>query len=501
MQASTLEGLIERAEHVAETWERGRYGDKTLRLRAELTAQTLRELVAALREPCLGPSGTTGPADAPAAYEHILGPEGAAPTSPPQPGKEETHMSHGSTVPGNALRSSPTDPANELQALKDFIESALCQSCGGRGWREGQHTDDSPRVECDDCDGTGHDSLQAFAEVQRIKAAMNRLGDELRMVSVRLSNATIGAGDIQRLLRAQESQPAQVAQPSNHPAFMAGPADAPKEDTQKMSDCNGNSGPKSLGDGAPIVPFRQRDEHRCSGCGHRWEGSPPVKLCGDCWRSGQSVIFAANAGQPDCANCGCPALHHPTSNAGIPLGRACSCGSCPVYVGKDGDRVGLAVASAQAERQSIARGDKDSTRSDEATSESESISGGAAPTSTPLDALRAERLDDLRTIAAFAMAQGEDDVENAGIRVMLALDHPDLLAASPASSQPTSTPLDAVKEAAFCIVEARQRLVCCYDSRLTTEDWAAIDEPLGKAWELLAASQASALVAPRKENT
>jgi hypothetical protein len=104
--------------------------------------------------------------------------------------------------------------------------------------------------------------------------------------------------------------------------------------------------------------------------------------------------------------------------------------------------------------------------------------GGAAPTSTPLDALiarwrdeaakvsvpddptgsynvamlacadeleaalaaapasalvtRTERLDDLRTIAAFAMAQGEDDVENAGIRVMLALDHPELLAASPA---------------------------------------------------------------------
>jgi hypothetical protein len=58
-----------------------------------------------------------------------------------------------------------------------------------------------------------------------------------------------------------------------------------------------------------------------------------------------------------------------------------------VYVGKEGDRVGLAVAPAQAERQSIARGDKDSTRSDEATSESESISGGAAPTSTPLDAL------------------------------------------------------------------------------------------------------------------
>jgi hypothetical protein len=65
---------------------------------------------------------------------------------------------------------------------------------------------------------------------------------------------------------------------------------------------------------------------------------------------------------------------------------------------------------------------------------------------SPASALvtRTERLDDLRTIAAFAMAQGEDDVENAGIRVMLALDHPELLAASTAS-QPTSTPLDALR--------------------------------------------------------
>jgi hypothetical protein len=83
------------------------------------------------------------------------------------------------------------------------------------------------------------------------------------------------------------------------------------------------------------------------------------------------------------------------------------------------------------------------------------LSEGAAPTPTPLDALRTERLDDLRTIAAFAMAQGEDDVENAGIRVMLALDHPELLAASTAS-QPTSTPLDAVKVLARELVLQRE---------------------------------------------
>jgi hypothetical protein len=64
--ASTLEGLIERAEHVAETWERGRYGDKTLRLRAELTAQTLRDLLAIL----------AASASAPAARPHFRCSEG-----------------------------------------------------------------------------------------------------------------------------------------------------------------------------------------------------------------------------------------------------------------------------------------------------------------------------------------------------------------------------------------------------------------------------------------
>jgi hypothetical protein len=55
------------------------------------------------------------------------------------------------------------------------------------------------------------------------------------------------------LLQAQDSQAAQVAQPSNHPAFVAGPADAPQEETQKMSDCNGRSGPAKQQGHAPIA--------------------------------------------------------------------------------------------------------------------------------------------------------------------------------------------------------------------------------------------------------
>jgi chromosome condensin MukBEF complex kleisin-like MukF subunit len=41
---------------------------------------------------------------------------------------------------------------------------------------------------------------ELLAENSRLKDAMNSLGDELRMVSVRLCNSTIGVGDIRRLL-------------------------------------------------------------------------------------------------------------------------------------------------------------------------------------------------------------------------------------------------------------------------------------------------------------
>ncbi len=34
-------------------------------------------------------------------------------------------------------------------------------------------------------------------------------------------------------------------------------------------------------------------KHRCSGCGHRWDGElSGAELCGDCWRRAQSVLHA-----------------------------------------------------------------------------------------------------------------------------------------------------------------------------------------------------------------
>lgn len=41
------------------------------------------------------------------------------------------------------------------------------------------------------------------------------------------------------------------------------------------------------------TPLATAEKHRCSGCGHRWEG--PLKgaeLCGDCWRKAQPVLHA-----------------------------------------------------------------------------------------------------------------------------------------------------------------------------------------------------------------
>lgn len=44
--------------------------------------------------------------------------------------------------------------------------------------------------------------------------------------------------------------------------------------------------------GAPLI------HHRCSGCGHRWEGSlRGAELCGDCWRRGQAAIFSGAPSQ------------------------------------------------------------------------------------------------------------------------------------------------------------------------------------------------------------
>lgn len=44
---------------------------------------------------------------------------------------------------------------------------------------------------------------------------------------------------------------------------------------------------------AAVTALPTREQHRCSGCGHRWEGGlKGAELCGDCWRKGQAAILS-----------------------------------------------------------------------------------------------------------------------------------------------------------------------------------------------------------------
>jgi hypothetical protein len=58
---------------------------------------------------------------------------------------------------------------------------------------------ETPHPNCHVCHQTP-EATDLQVENERLKTAMNQLGEELRMVSVRLCNATLGPGDIQRLL-------------------------------------------------------------------------------------------------------------------------------------------------------------------------------------------------------------------------------------------------------------------------------------------------------------
>lgn len=52
----------------------------------------------------------------------------------------------------------------------------------------------------------------------------------------------------------------------------------------------------------------KQEKHRCSGCGHRWEGElKGAELCGDCWRQAQPVVHGAYAlsGATPAALCQC----------------------------------------------------------------------------------------------------------------------------------------------------------------------------------------------------
>jgi hypothetical protein len=114
--------------------------------------------------------------------------------------KEETHMSHGSTVPGDDSRLSPVEAS---------------ERCGGTGmvsyWDGSAYAGEFCRG-CPDCEV--HD--------ESCESELTSHGHTPCQCEERHSH----------MLQAQDSQPAQVEQPSNHPAFVSGPADAGSHETR-----------------------------------------------------------------------------------------------------------------------------------------------------------------------------------------------------------------------------------------------------------------------------
>jgi hypothetical protein len=171
----------------------------------------------------LEPSGTTGPADAP---------------------KEETHMSLGSTVPGNDSRLSPVlvtgetsdgyHTFNELYGYRKAFNALLFNEWASRGLydvhKSWHHSDGEP------CFGGGWFIVVAQMPAGQVSNHYKAEDWPLFQVPERERGAewdghTPQIALTRLLLQAQDSQPAQVEQPSNHTAFSAGPADAGSHET------------------------------------------------------------------------------------------------------------------------------------------------------------------------------------------------------------------------------------------------------------------------------
>ena len=81
-----------------------------------------------------------------------------------------------------------------------------------------RESDDGEPVMVEHSDGSFYLRYEvdaALREVGRLKAAMKELANDLRIVSVRLANSTIGDGDIQRMLHGEASPlpPAEAVAP------------------------------------------------------------------------------------------------------------------------------------------------------------------------------------------------------------------------------------------------------------------------------------------------
>jgi hypothetical protein len=75
------------------------------------------------------------------------------------------------------LKAERDEAREQLQALNDFLETCLCGECGGSGRIDNHVTGE---VECDGCEGTGHDSRKAFAHLATLQGALKAKAGQWR---------------------------------------------------------------------------------------------------------------------------------------------------------------------------------------------------------------------------------------------------------------------------------------------------------------------------------
>lgn len=61
-------------------------------------------------------------------------------------------------------------------ALLEFLNTCLCDECGGSGIADSHVTG---KVECGSCEGTGHDSRKALAAIQSREARLGELEEQI----------------------------------------------------------------------------------------------------------------------------------------------------------------------------------------------------------------------------------------------------------------------------------------------------------------------------------
>jgi hypothetical protein len=159
-------------------------------------------------------------------------------------------MSHGSTVPGDDSRPSPV--AALVAKWRDEADGVTAMGYSQQGDRMRDCADELEAIT--PADHLLEGLLKDAAWRQQWHSRLGRGETETEGKFYARMEGLIADRDEwreqhERLLAMYRASEAKL-----YGASVAGPADAGKEETQKMSDCNGNTGPKSFDEGTPIDP-------------------------------------------------------------------------------------------------------------------------------------------------------------------------------------------------------------------------------------------------------